>query len=53
MGKMYAKRGAFIMTLLGLSMTHGAITHGNDPAPSIALAVGSLTLLVLLNIKHR
>lgn len=39
-------------TLLGITMTIGAITHGNDPYKSITLAVWGLAFLIILNLKE-
>lgn len=46
--KRIAKQGFAMFLVLGISSSIGAVTHGNDPALSITLAVISLTALVIL-----
>jgi hypothetical protein len=48
----YAKRGASLFLLLGITSSIGAISHGNSPALSIGLAVGMLGTLIILNFKE-
>ena len=48
--KKLAKRGASLFTLLGITMSIGAVIHGNEPAMSIGFAIGWLGVLIALNI---
>jgi hypothetical protein len=48
----YAKIGASVFLLLGITSTIGAILNNNSPAYSFGLAIGMLGTLIVLNIKE-
>lgn len=40
-------------TLLGITSTIGAITHGNDPYKSIVMGAWGLGFLIILNLNDK
>lgn len=49
----YAKMGASLFLLLGMTSSIGAYIQGNSPYQSISLAVGMLGVLIVLNTSVR
>ena len=51
--KRIATQGFAIFLVLGISSSIGAVSHGNNPALSISLAVISLIAIAVINWRRK